>query len=72
MQTSLDNLKQTDTPKKALTGPLMRGDIQTIQQHLDAISSKKTKMLYCAAGHATLPLLDLDKETLLRLKKMLQ
>jgi predicted short-subunit dehydrogenase-like oxidoreductase (DUF2520 family) len=71
MQTSLDNLKQTDTPNKALTGPLVRGDVQTIQQHLDAISSEKTKNLYCTAGLATLPLTDLDDEQLTALKKLL-
>jgi len=60
MQTSLNNLKQTDTPHQALTGPLLRGDVQTIQQHLDAISSEKTNMLYRAAGLATLPLIDLS------------
>lgn len=72
MQTSLDNLKQTDTPKKALTGPLVRGDVQTIKQHLDAIASKKTKALYCAAGLATLPLVDLNEESLTALEHILQ
>jgi len=72
MQTSLDNLKQTDAPEKALTGPLVRGDAQTIQQHLDAITSEKTKNLYCAAGLATLPLTDLDDESLTALKDILQ
>ncbi|MDF1827876.1 MAG: DUF2520 domain-containing protein [Legionellaceae bacterium] len=72
METSLDNLKQTDTPKQALTGPLVRGDTQTIQKHLDAIQSKQAKNLYCAAGLATLPLVDLDDESLKALKKILQ
>jgi len=72
MQTSLDNLKQTDTLKKALTGPLVRGDIQTIQKHLDAIKLEQTKNLYCTAGLATLPLTDLDDESLTALKKILQ
>jgi len=72
MQTSLDNLKQTDTPEKALTGPLVRGDVQTIEQHLDAISSGKTKNLYCAAGLATLPLVDLNDEILTALEHILK
>lgn len=71
MQTSLDNLKQTDTPKQALTGPLARGDIKTVQQHLDAIKTQKTKNLYCAAGLATLPLTDLNKQDQKKLKFML-
>lgn len=72
MQTSLGNLKQTDTPQKALTGPLVRGDLQTIQKHLDAISSETTKNLYCAAGLATLPLIKLDHERHAMIKKMLR
>lgn len=71
MQTSLDNLKQTDSPKQALTGPLVRGDIQTIQQHLDAITSKETKSLYAAAGLATLSLTDLDHQCRRKLKNVL-
>ena len=71
MQTSLDNLKQTDTPDKALTGPLVRGDAQTIKQHLDAIASKQTKDLYCATGLATLPLVNLDDESHKTLKQLL-
>jgi predicted short-subunit dehydrogenase-like oxidoreductase (DUF2520 family) len=72
MQTSLDNLKQTDTPKQALTGPLVRGDLHTIQKHLDAIKLEQTKNLYCAAGLATLPLTNLDNERHAMIKKMLR
>jgi len=71
MQTSLDNLKQTDTPAEALTGPLVRGDIETIKQHLNTMSSKTTNDLYCAAGLATLPLVDLDNESMSALKQCL-
>ncbi|MDF1683844.1 MAG: DUF2520 domain-containing protein [Legionellaceae bacterium] len=71
MQTSLDNLKQAKTPKQALTGPLVRGDLQTIQKHLDAIKLEQTKRLYCAAGLATLPLTDPNKQDQKKLKSML-
>jgi len=71
MQTSLDNLKQTNSPKQALTGPLVRGDVQTVQKHLDAITSKQTKKLYCIAGLATLPLVDLAHQDHKVLKSML-
>jgi len=71
MQTSLDNLKQTDTPQKALTGPLVRGDLQTIQKHLDAISSETTKNLYCAAGLATVPLVNLNNQVRKALENLL-
>lgn len=71
MQTSLDNLKQTETPSQALTGPLVRGDVQTIQQHLHAISSAQTKALYCAAGLATLSLTELDNKKINIIKHLL-
>ena len=71
MQTSLDNLKQSDTAKDALTGPLMRGDIKTIQKHLNTIDSQTTKALYQTAGLATLPLVDLEKQMLTTLKVLL-
>jgi predicted short-subunit dehydrogenase-like oxidoreductase (DUF2520 family) len=63
MQTSLNNLKLTDTAKNALTGPLVRGDIDSIQKHLNSITSPTTKALYHAAGLATLPLTDLNQPT---------
>lgn len=76
MQTSLDNLKQTNTPQQALTGPLLRGDVQTIKKHLNAIKLGETKNLYCAAGLATLSLVklshqDQNKQTLQSLQSML-
>ncbi|MDX2345982.1 MAG: DUF2520 domain-containing protein [Legionella sp.] len=63
MQTSLDNLKQADIAKDALTGPLMRGDIESIQKHLNTIDSPITKALYQTAGLATLPLTNLNQPT---------
>ena len=71
MQTSLDNLKQTNTAKNALTGPLMRGDADTIQKHLNTIDPNHTKALYQTAGLATLPLTNLTQETLKTLKALL-
>lgn len=68
MQTSLNNLKATQHPQDALTGPLARGDVETIQKHLENISCEKTQSLYQAAGHATLPLTKLDANT----KKILE
>jgi ATP-binding cassette subfamily F protein uup len=56
MQTSLDNLKITDTAEQALTGPLKRGDIETIEKHLDAFNTPTTKTVYQTMGLATLPL----------------
>lgn len=70
MQTSLNNLKQAKSPEQALTGPLMRGDIHTIQQHLDAVQTEDTKALYQAAGLTTLALTDLTPECSERMKAL--
>ncbi|MCH9756543.1 MAG: DUF2520 domain-containing protein [Gammaproteobacteria bacterium] len=75
MQTSLDNLKQSDTVQNALTGPLMRGDIKTIQKHLKALESspsKTAKTLYKTAGIATLPLTNLSPGKIQNIKALFQ
>src|SRR5581483_415838 len=38
MQGALDNLRQTSVPR-ALTGPVSRGDIGTVERHLAALAS---------------------------------
>jgi predicted short-subunit dehydrogenase-like oxidoreductase (DUF2520 family) len=72
MQTSLDNLKHVQTPEQALTGPLMRGDINTLKQHLHHIKSPITQTLYQAAGLATLALTTLPCDKIDAIKKCLQ
>lgn len=72
MQNSLTNLKETRQASLALTGPLARGDIQTITKHLNAIPSESIRTLYRAAGLATLPLTRLDDHVLHALKKQLK
>ena len=57
MRTTLDNLERQGLPD-ALTGPLVRGDIGTIQQHLAALDEAKPQIgiLYRSLAHGTLPL----------------
>ena len=64
MSSSLDNLQQTTHASQALTGPLARGDLNTIINHLQAIKSPCISALYRAAGLATLPLTGLDEARL--------
>ena len=71
MQSSLTNLQQTNHPAQALTGPLARGDVKTINQHLQAIKPPHIEALYRAAGLATLPLIQVDKAVLLMLEEEL-
>ncbi|WP_436663749.1 Rossmann-like and DUF2520 domain-containing protein [Alicyclobacillus acidoterrestris] len=53
---ALDNLR-TLGPKEALTGPIERGDIVTVQKHLDVLRDNPTALLvYVALGRATVSL----------------
>lgn len=63
MQSSLTHINDVPNVAHALTGPLARGDINTIETHLMAIKSPKINALYRYAGLATLPLTHLDKDT---------
>ena len=71
MQGSLNNLNQTDSPAQALTGPLARGDIKTIERHLEIIHTPQIDALYRAAGLATLPMIQQAKTVLLSLSEKL-
>ncbi len=71
MQSSLSNIQQTTHIADALTGPLMRGDLDTINQHLNAIEVPYIDALYRAAALATLPLTHLDDRALCALRKRL-
>lgn len=55
MQSTVSNLKETHSPIQSLTGPLQRGDIATLQQHIDSLQPTQ-QQLYCMLGQATLPL----------------
>lgn len=56
MENSLSNIKGSADVKQALTGPLMRGDLNTVLLHLNAITCPQIEGFYRAAGLATLPL----------------
>lgn len=62
MQGSLDNIRQSTSMAGALTGPLERGDIVTLRQHLQALNEPSTRALYEAAALATLPLTTLSEQ----------
>ena len=55
---TLDNLRKQGVPG-ALTGPLVRGDIGTVEAHVDALSGQpELARAYAALARLTLPLLD--------------
>lgn len=62
MQGNLDNMQHTQELRDALTGPLMRGDIATLDLHLQAIADPVMNNLYKTAGLATLPITSLTEE----------
>jgi len=49
---TIENLKHMDT-KEALTGPIARGDVNTVKAHLTAVSDQKTEDFYRYLGLAT-------------------
>ena len=72
MHSSLTHIRDATHIKHALTGPLARGDIQTVTLHLDAIQSESVNALYRTAGLATLPLTNMDEAIRTALKNKLQ
>ncbi|MFO2741817.1 Rossmann-like and DUF2520 domain-containing protein [Legionella pneumophila serogroup 1] len=72
MYSNILNLNQVDSAKSALTGPLTRGDMQTISLHLEAIDNSEIKRLYKSMALATLPLLDLSLDRKETLRKTLE
>lgn len=72
MTSSLDNIKASATFAEALTGPLARGDLKTIERHLAALNTPAIAALYRAAGIATLPLTTLKPSVKQSLNKLLE
>lgn len=62
MQGSLNNIKGAKMTAQALTGPLMRGDEETLRLHHLAIEDTTIKSLYKTLGIATLPLTQLSED----------
>ncbi|WP_058534301.1 Rossmann-like and DUF2520 domain-containing protein [Legionella saoudiensis] len=61
-QGNINNIQHVASINEALTGPLARGDINTITLHLEALKDPQLRQLYQAAGQATLPLTVLSAE----------
>ncbi|WP_133136340.1 Rossmann-like and DUF2520 domain-containing protein [Legionella rowbothamii] len=61
-QSNIHNIQQVTAINEALTGPLARGDINTINLHLEALKNPQLRQLYQAAGQATLALTTLPAE----------
>ena len=76
MEGTLQSLKNNGIPQ-SLTGPLVRGDVETIRLHLETLWRQEPHLLplYCAMGLATLELVqvkvDLNQATLKQLETLL-
>jgi predicted short-subunit dehydrogenase-like oxidoreductase (DUF2520 family) len=56
MRGTVSNLEQTLSPEEALTGPIQRGDVSTILNHINYLTDHEIKYLYSILGKATLHL----------------
>lgn len=72
MQGTMNNLKETRTPKKALSGPIKRKDIVTIKTHMQAFSDTQTKALYAELGKASLALTSHSQKDKKEIEKALE
>ena len=62
MKKTLHNLEQTRSFTQALTGPLQRGDIETVRQHINNLPLTEVMSLYRTLGKATLKLTGLPEQ----------
>jgi predicted short-subunit dehydrogenase-like oxidoreductase (DUF2520 family) len=72
MQNTLENLIEIRSPEKSLTGPIKRGDVQTIKLQMAEIKNDMAKKLYSTLGIATLELTSHDPKLMKLLKEALQ
>lgn len=68
IEDTLVNIKNLGT-RRALTGPIARGDIETIKMHLSSMDPK-SKQLYKAMGDYTLDMTDLDELTKIKMRTL--
>ncbi|OGV31637.1 MAG: hypothetical protein A3E88_04455 [Legionellales bacterium RIFCSPHIGHO2_12_FULL_35_11] len=61
MRKVITNLETTSSPAQALTGPIQRGDLETIKKHLTILPNATQKRLYAELSLATLPLTSLTE-----------
>ena len=72
MSGTLSNIQNSDFLHQALTGPLQRGDLQTINQHLHAFTSEEQKKLYQQLGLSLIGLTKHETQTKQNLVKLLE
>lgn len=71
MHNTLSNIKNASSLHHALTGPIQRGDIETIKTHLATFASEQQKQLYTTLGEATLDITSHNNTNIRLLKQVL-
>lgn len=72
MKGTLNNLENTLLPEKSLTGPIKRGDTQTIKKHLISLRNPLSKKIYKELGLSTLKLSNLPRQKTRELELLLE
>jgi predicted short-subunit dehydrogenase-like oxidoreductase (DUF2520 family) len=72
MGSSLTNLNKHQEFENALTGPIQRGDIQTIESHLAAIPWTYLKEIYAKLGLQALKISKINQSLKNKIKKLLE
>jgi len=70
MKGTVSNLEKTLSPEAALTGPIQRGDLVTLQQHLEALDNVEQKTLYRLLGKRTLAMTSIAESVRLALQPL--
>lgn len=72
MNSNLKNLNSSKEFARALTGPIQRGDSQTIQKHMKAIFDTELKEIYAKLGLITLKLSKISQDKKEKIIKILK
>lgn len=72
MTNTLENIQHVQSPRQALTGPIQRGDGETIFKHIHALKNAELKSFYATLGEYTLTIAGLNAEKQEELEKILQ
>lgn len=72
MKNTVSNLEKTKSTRKALTGPIQRGDAGTISKHIAALPTEQLIKLYKILGVSTLELATLTDKQLAELAALIK
>ena len=71
MKNTLENIETTQSAEKSLTGPIKRGDLNTVSEHLRVLSKIELSELYKKLGLITLKITNLSALEKEKMKKIL-